>query len=192
MLNVETISLTGKELKWCYNHAHSIVDYWGGEKSLGSGTYGHNKVDGNLVGVKCELGMTRWLQRYFDDDEIKSNFKSFDDSGKRGDICCHGKIIEVKGLRPWQWSHHRVKEPTTYRRMVPPTQLKKYVKNNAIVVWVTSTGNTLNKFVEIKGWNYAYEVQNKGKLVQTICSNMWLKNDKDMRDMKSLVVNLKS
>ena len=47
---MENILLSGKELKWCYRHATALVDHWGGEKNRGSGTYNHNRVDGNIVG----------------------------------------------------------------------------------------------------------------------------------------------
>ena len=181
------IKLTVKDQKWCYRHATNIVDHWGGEKSRGSGTYNHNRVDGNLVGVKGELGVTRWLQDYFEDRQIKSNYMTFDDTGKRGDISCNGQCIEVKSLRPHHWENFRPTKPTTLRRMVPPNQLEKYVKANAIVVWATATGNIINSFVRLKGWNYAREIQTKGKKVRTICDNVWLQNDEDMRDMPTLV-----
>jgi len=181
------IKLTDDELKRCYRHATNIVDYWGGEKSRGSGTYNHNRVDGNLVGVKGELGLTRWLQGYFEDRQIKSNYMSFDDSGQRGDISCNGRCLEVKSLRPHHWEEFRASEPKTLRRMVPPKQLSKYVQSNAIVVWTTATGNIVNSFVSLKGWNYAREIQTKGTKVRTICDNIWLQNDEDMRDMPSLL-----
>jgi len=187
MRQATNVTLTSKELKWCYRHATNIVDHFGGENSRGSGTYNHNRVDGNLVGVKGELGLTRWLQDYFEPQDIQSNFKSFTDSGKRGDIQCNGKVIEVKGLRPHQWEVSPHREWKTYRRMVPPHQLQKYVKNDAIVVWITSTGNIINSTVQIKGWNYAHDVLNRGRNVKTICDNVWLEHDGDMRDMASLI-----
>ena len=185
--SVVKVRLTSEELKWCYRHATNIVDHWGGKKSRGSGTYNHNRVDGNLVGVKGELGLTRWLQAHFEDNQVKSNYKSFSDSGKKGDICCNGHCIEVKSLRPRHWEVHRTHTPRTLRRMVPPKQLKKYVRANAIVVWTTATGNIINSDVELKGWNYAHEIHNNGQRVKTICENVWLKNDEDMHDMGSLV-----
>ena len=191
MSTPKLVKLKGAELKWCYRHATNIVDHWGGEKSRGSGTYNHNRVDGNLVGVKGELGVTRWLQGFFDDSQIKSNYKSFNDSGKRGDIGCAGRTIEVKSLRPRHWVDHRDKEPKSLRRMVPPKQLEKYVRAEAIVVWATATGNIINGNVEVKGWNYAHEIQTKGRRVRTICDNVWLSQDEDMRDMDSLVAVLK-
>jgi hypothetical protein len=181
------IKLSSEELKWCYRHATNIVDHWGGEKSRGSGTYNHNRVDGNLVGVKGELGLTRWLQGYFEDSKVKSNYKSFSDSSKHGDIGCNGQCIEVKSLRPHHWEEYRDKEPKTLRRMIPPKQLEKYVAAKAIVVWTTATGNIINSLVELKGWNYAHEVKANGRHVRTICDNVWLQRDEDMRDMASLI-----
>jgi hypothetical protein len=180
------VKLTSEDLKWCLRHSQMIVDHWGGEQSRGSGTYNHNKVDGNMVGVKGELGLTRWLQSEFDEEAIKSNYKTYSDNGHRGDIQIFNQNLEVKGLRPNQWGYFRATEPRTFRRMVPPTQLEKYVKNNAILVWTVATGNTTNNEVSLKGWNYAYEVKAKGQNIQTICANVWLKHDKDMRAMESL------
>lgn len=181
------VVLTSPELKWCYRHATNIVDHYGGEKSRGSGTYNHNTVDGNLVGVKGELGLTRWLQGYFEDDKLISNYKSFTDSPKRGDIQCNGKPIEVKGLRPDHWDEVPGRQWPTYRRMVPPSQLEHYIAANAIVVWTTATGNMLDGCVELKGWNYAHEIENKGKRVKTRCDNVWLANDSDMHAMARLI-----
>lgn len=186
---VPAIVLDGPSLKWCYRHATNIVDHYGGELSRGSGTYNHNRVDGNMVGVKGELGLTRWLQDYFDDSQLKSNYKSFTDSAHRGDIHCNGHVIEVKGLRPHQWDENpnRPGGWNTYRRMVPPNQLEKYVRAHAIVVWTTATGNLLNGVVELKGWNHAHEIETKGKRVKTICDNVWLQHDEDMHDMEELI-----
>uniref|UniRef100_A0A6C0BNX8 Uncharacterized protein n=1 Tax=viral metagenome TaxID=1070528 RepID=A0A6C0BNX8_9ZZZZ len=176
------IFLSDDELAWCERHARDLVDFYGGEKSQGSGTYKHNKVSGNLVGVKGELAVTRWLQGRF--KQVTSNYTSFTDSSRRGDITCNGHVIEVKSIRPRQWSSLR-----TLRRMVPPRQLEKYVRANAIVVWATADPG--GRRVQLKGWNRAREIQAKGKKVKTVCENVWLQHDQDMHTLDSLLEHLK-
>ena len=41
--------------------------------------------------------------------------------------------------------------------------------------------------VELKGWNYATEVDEMGEYRRTICDNIWLKEDEHMRPMDSLI-----
>lgn len=181
------IRLTTPQLKWCYNHACRIVEHYGGERGKGSGIYNHNKVHSNLVGVKGELATVLWLRTHIDDEtRVKSNYESFSDSSMKGDINIDGQAIEVKSLRPHHWEDHRDKEPKSFRRMVPPSQLKHYVRANAILVWTTATGNILNDRVELKGWNWANEVQTHGRRVRTICDNVWLQDDSMMRAIESL------
>ena len=76
--------------------------------------------------------------------------------------------------------------------MIPPRQLHHYVRDKAIVVWTTATGDSKKRDVHLKGWNYAHEVQSKGIPIKTICDNIWLEDDADMRSMDSLIPILRS
>ena len=106
------------------------------------------------------------------------NYKNFEDKDLVGDINVYGQSLEIKGLRPNQWDK--------FKRMIPPKQLHHYVKDESIVIWTTATGDDNNSKVKLMGWNYAHEVQDKGKQVQTICENIWLENDGDMRIIQDL------
>ena len=76
------VSLSDKQLKWCRDHAQKIVDYYGGNNTLGSGSYNHNKISSNLVGVKSEVATTVWLKRHIDNRGIAPNFVDFKKHGK--------------------------------------------------------------------------------------------------------------
>jgi len=173
------ISLNDEELKWCKNHACEIVEYYGGQGTQGSGTYNHNKVSSNLVGVKSELATSKWFAEAIPKCDIKENFRHFKERGLKGDLQVNKEVVEVKGLRPHQWDR--------FKRMIPPKQLKHCVRNKAIVIWTLTTGDTKNPEVKLMGWNYAYEVEEYGIEVRTICDNVWLKDDGLMRCMDALV-----
>ena len=175
----DDILLTKKDLEWCQKHAENIVEMYGGDGSQGSGTYSHNKISSNMVGVKCELGMAIFLEKYFNNKDIKRNYEQFKNKKLKGDIGLNGYILEIKGLRHHQWDK--------FKRCIPPHQLKHYVSEQAIVIWATASGDKQNPNVKIQGWNYAKDVNNKGVFRQTICANIWLESDNDMRDMEELI-----
>jgi hypothetical protein len=177
------IKLFPKELQWCQEHAENIVEYYGGNGTTGSGSYNHNKISSNMVGVKSEVAMKVWLKRSFNEKDIECNFEDFTNKKLKGDLNLFGQSLEVKGLRPYQWEQ--------FKRMIPPRQLNAYVRDNAIVIWTTAEGNMKGRGVHLKGWNYAHEVKDKGVFVKTICDNIWLEDDDDMRTMDSLVEVLK-
>jgi len=177
------ITLDDDELLWCKTHATDIVDYYGGEGTQGSGTYNHNKISSNLVGVKSEVAMTKWLKNATEKEGlfigvVKENYRRFKERGLKGDIQCNETIIEVKGLRPHQWNK--------FKRMIPPYQLKQCVRNNALVVWALATGDSTNGEVKLMGWNYALDIQSQGVEVRTICDNIWLESDSLMRPMNTI------
>jgi|TARA_B110000285_G_scaffold143229_1_gene160029 hypothetical protein len=178
------IHLFSRELAWCQSHAEEIVQYYAekfGDK--GSGSYNHNKVSSNLVGVKSELATKFWLKRNFADADIQCNYEDFKNKKLVGDINLHGRSLEIKGLRPNQWNE--------FKRCVPPKQLDHYVKDDAIVIWTTTSGDIKNKVIHLKGWNYAHEIKEKGVFRRTICDNIWLEADSDMREMNDLIMVLK-
>lgn len=178
------IHLFSRELHWCQSHAEEIVQYYAekyGEK--GSGSYNHNNVSSNLVGVKSELATKMWLKRNFAEKDIQCNYEDYKNKKLVGDINIHGQSLEIKGLRPNQWNE--------FKRCVPPKQLDHYVRDNAIVIWTTTSGDTKNKEIRLKGWNYAHEIKEKGVFRKTICDNIWLEADSDMRNMETLITVLK-
>ena len=159
-MNFVSMALNDGELEWCKNHACEIVEYYGGQGTRGSGTYNHNKVSSNMVGVKSEVATSKWFSESVSNPNIQEKYKHF------------------KKLRPHQWDK--------FKRMIPPKQLKHCVRNKAIVVWTLTTGDTKSSEVKLMGWNYAYEVEAHGIEVRTICDNVWLKDDELMRSMDSL------
>ena len=54
------------------------------------------------------------------------------------------------------------------------------------MVWTVTTGDVKDNKVEIKGWNWCKEVKEHGIFRQTICANIWLKEDEKMRSLDSL------
>lgn len=174
------ITLSLADLKWCQTHAEESVDQFGGERSMGSGTYRHNKISGNLVGVKGEVALANWLDAQKLNTPVMRNFAA---QAGGCDIFIGERHVEVKGLRPNQWRQ--------YKRMIPPRQLEAYVREKAIVVWTTATGDSTNGLVQLQGWNLATEVKEHGTRVKTICDNVWLKDDKLMHPLLDLPALLK-
>ena len=178
------VKLFPRELKWCQSHAEKIVEYYGGNNTTGSGSYNHNNIGSNMVGVKSEVATKVWLKRSFLLSDIKCNFEEFKNKKLKGDLNLFGQSLEVKGLRPHQWEK--------FKRCIPPRQLDAYVRDKAIVIWTTAEADTKDLKVDLQGWNYAHEVKAKGIFRRTICDNIWLKEDEDMRSMDTLVEILKS
>ena len=98
------------------------------------------------------------------------------------DIKVEDHMIEVKGLQTHQWNN--------LKRCIPPKQLEGYVSKNAIIVWTTTKGDDKDKCVVIQGWNYATDLEEKGEFIRTICDNIQIKEDDDMRSLESLIAVL--
>lgn len=167
------IDLNKDELEWCKKHAERIVAYYAQKV----GSYSHNDVGSNMVGVKGELATYKWLASLFDPTLLSKNFEDFH-IDHQGDILFGNYVLEIKGLQPSYWQN--------FCRMIPPAQLEKYVAENAIVIWTTATKDEENGHVCLKGWNYATDVKEKGVFVRTICDNICLRNHADMRSMADL------
>ena len=179
------IKLFPSELEWCQSHAEGIVAHYDKKfGAKGSGSYYHNRVDSNLVGVKSEKASEVWLKRYIPLEDMELHYQNYETVYGVGDINIYGQSLEIKGLRPHQWDK--------FKRCIPPRQLHHYVRDKAIVIWTTATGDSKKREVHLKGWNYAHEVQSKGIPIKTICDNIWLKDDADMRNMDSLIPILRS
>jgi len=156
--------------------AQKSVDYYAerfGEK--GSGNYSHNRYEGCLVGTKCEYAVLGYLRWKLKGKNIQGDFQNLT---SHTDIVCDDQKIEVKGLRNHQWD--------TFKRCIPPTQLDKYVAKGALVIWATTKAEKNDNKVLIRGWNWASEIKEKGVLRKTVCDNIWLANDRDMRSIESL------
>ena len=170
------ITLSKEQMRWCYAHAEKTYEY---HKKNGVGVLNHNTINGSLIGVKGELATSLFLSNYF--KSITDNYTS---NITQSDLELNRRKIEVKGLKESDWEQ--------YKRAIQPWQLKKYVSNNSIVVWTTAENHEhpRNK-VLLRGWNFAHEVNEKGEFIKTICDNIQLKKDKDMRNMADLVRVLK-
>ena len=161
------IHLTESQVQWCREHAERTTAY---HNQNGIGEYTHNRVMGAIVGARCEVAVETFLIRLY--QSLNTNFKE-DISNE--DITLKGKSIEVKGLRGEDWDK--------LKRMIPPKQLEKYVKNDVVIVWATTEPRNT---VIIRGWNYPNELVEHGISITTICDNIWLKDDKLMREIETL------
>lgn len=172
------INLDQEQLKWCDDHAKEIVEHYGGDKTRGSGSYNHNKISSNWIGVKSEVAAVVWLKQNFEASKVLPYFIDFKNSRNKPDIGLFDNFIEVKGLRNKDWDK--------WKRCIPPNQLKKYVDRKAIVIWTTTEGSITDGNVKLKGWNYASDVKDNGVYLRTICDQTWLQDDSLMRSMEDL------
>ena len=187
------ISLSNDQVQWCWDHARAHVEQYDGHGSKGSGMYAHNKVGSNVVGVKGELATSLWMEQEFNATgnyapaTVLRNYENITPfNGLSGDMQIEytggtvSQPIEVKGLRRHQWDK--------FKRMIPPRQLEKYCRANAVVIWtVADTQGVDQEKVILKGWNFASEVDEFGIEYRTICDNIWLQEDDKMRSMNSLL-----
>lgn len=172
---LSTFTLDKSDLKSAVKLALESALYY--EKQYGqkgSGRYQHNQMNGSVIGTKSEYGVYRWLSHYTQ-KEVQPLFQKQNPH----DLMIGEQIIEVKALKDTQWD--------SLKRGIPPTQLEKYVKKNALVIWATTTADQSDGAVEIKGWNWASDVKEKGEYRKTICDNIMLNDDNDMRDIPSLL-----
>ena len=181
-MDSKIINLNTDELNWCLEYAEKIVTHYGKKGVNGSGSYNHNKVSSNLVGFKSVVATKKWLLETLGAEPIICYFEDYLNPNQNGDIEVYKQGLEIKGLRPIHWDK--------FKRCIPPRQLEKYVKNDAIAVWAVTTGDIKNPQVEIKGWNYCWEVKEHGEFIHTICPNIWLKDDAHMRPIESLITIL--
>jgi len=164
----ETVQLTPQEVKETYALAKREVE----KHNERVGDYSHNNVSSTFIGLKAEAAVSFYLSRTFDVQKGK------------GDLQIDGVPIEVKTVTEEQW--------VKLGRMIPPHQLEKYVSNKAIIVWATvDSYDHMDYNVNLKGWNNAYEIKAKGTPIKTICENIWLKNEKDMKEIATIYSALK-
>lgn len=167
-----TINLTDSQVEWCREHAQKTKEH---HDNTGTGVYSHNRLFGAIVGARCEVAAEVYLTRIY--QSMETNYRG---DIENPDIELKEKPIEVKGLRGEDWDE--------LKRMVPPKQLEKYVSKGSILLWLTTEPQ--NKVI-IRGWNFAADVASKGEEVKTICDNVWLKDDEDMRSLDTLAAALR-
>jgi hypothetical protein len=173
----------------CLAHVTSSVAHFETTKSPFYRGYNHNTTVGCMVGVKCEVALSELVRFSIPSVvSIDENFWAF--RGKRG----HGDIdvvmpndkvhvLEVKGLQEQHWAR--------YQRCVTPKSIDGYVKRNSIVVWGTTSSENNDTNVELRGWNWAWEIKEHGKYIRTICDNIQLSKDFPIYSMLSLVQHIR-
>jgi len=92
-------------------------------------------------------------------------------------------VLEVKGLQEQHWER--------YQKCVTPKSIDGYVKRNSIVVWGTTTTDENDAVVNLRGWNWAWEIKNHGSYVRTICDNIQLSKDFPIYSMVDLINHIR-
>ena len=188
------IILTEEELDRCWDHAKEIVEYYAKRNGAqGSGSYGHNKVSSNVVGVKVEVATSKWLRTQLPAAVVSEHFWDFrNNRASDGDI---GVIIgefrnrdpiETKGVTDDQWENVHSRYGLHLRRMVTPKQLRNYLKHGALIVWGTTSRDRTDDDVRLRGWNLSSDLEEHGEEVRTICDNIYLRDESLMRPMEHL------
>jgi hypothetical protein len=188
------VLLTEEELDRCWDHAKEIVEYYEARNGKnGSGSYGHNKISSNVIGVKVELAGAKWLRTQLPDALILEHFWDFRSNSGVGDIGVvidgspiDQRPIEAKGVTDDQWENVHRKYDLHLRRMVTPKQLKSYLSDDAIILWGTTSRDRVDEDVRLRGWNLASDLERHGERVRTICDNVYLRDDALMRPMEHL------
>ena len=171
-------SLSPYDMKAACKAAYEEWEYW--ENVDFGKRYNHNSLPGCYVGRKSEHGVCSFLRW-----KLKGAAKVDAEFKKRkhdSDIKVEEHMIEVKGLQSHQWDR--------LKRCIPPKQLEGYVKKNAIIVWTTTKGDDKDNCVVIHGWNYATDLKENGEFIRTICDNIQIKEDSDMRSLEELITVL--
>lgn len=186
------VLLTEEELDSCWDHAKSIVEHYAKQGSRGSGSYGHNKISSNVIGVKVELAGSKWLRQQLPTALVAEHFWDFRSNADNGDIeviigeVSQRAILEAKGVTDEQWEDVHPHYQLPLRRMVTPRQLKSYLRNDAIVLWGTTSRDRVDDDVRLRGWNLSTDLRDRGIEVRTICENVYLEDDAMMRPMEHL------
>lgn len=175
--NMKQIILTPDKVAWCVKHATAIVEH----HKKRPGCYNHNNVDSNIIGVKGEVALVQYLKSIDSTLDIAENFIEFSNHKLKGDVFVAPTTkIEVKTVRPYHWDN--------YGRMIPPDQLEKYVKKEAVVVWATASPDNEGE-VTLQGWNHAREVKEQGIFKKTRCDNIWLVDPTRMKPMYTIFMH---
>lgn len=195
-------------LRWCAKHAAAIVQHFDEVRARnaasGARSYNHNRVSGNIVGVKSEMATYQFIRSALpprDRQQVRPVFKDFWGSKRRfpgrkelhGDInVMEGKlVVEVKALRLRRSEMppdplHPDEDWARFSCCIPPNQLKKYVEQNAAVVWAVTSVDTDDDGVLLMGWTWARDVNDHGKFRYTCTANIQVDRDQHMRPMSEL------
>jgi len=190
------VLLTEEELDRCWDHAKAIVEHYAKRSSTGSGSYGHNKISSNVIGVKVEVAGSKWLREQLPTAVVAEHFWDFLSNADNGDIevlignLQSKGVIEAKGVTDEQWETVHGKYGLPLRRMVTPKQLKSYLAHGAVILWGTTSRDRVDEDVRLRGWNLATDLRDKGIEVRTICDNIYLEDDDLMRPMETLPLYL--
>ena len=134
------VLLTEEELDRCWDHAKAIVEHYAKRSSTGSGSYGHNKISSNVIGVKVEVAGSKWLREQLPTAVVAEHFWDFLSNADNGDIevlignLQSKGVIEAKGVTDEQWETVHGKYGLPLRRMVTPKQLKSYLAHGAVIL----------------------------------------------------------
>ena len=191
------IELDEGELERCWTHAEEIVAYYAKIHGKGgSGSYGHNRVSSNVIGVKAEVATSKWLREQLSTTLILEHFWDFAGSEGNGDIevvlgdIFHSNPLEIKAVTDEQWENVHPKYNLPLKRMVTPAQLHAYSQSKALIVWATTSRDRNTTTVRLRGWNTSEDLVHDGIPVRTICDNIYLEDDHQMRPMTSLPLHL--
>ena len=192
------IELTDDEVERCWTHAEEIVAHYAKlHGDGGSGSYGHNRVSSNVIGVKAEVGSAKWLREQLPTTVIIEHFWDFvGGGGHHGDIevvlgdIFHSNPLEIKAVTDEQWENVHPRYNLPLKRMVTPGQLHAYTQSKALIVWATTSRDRKGTTVRLRGWNTSDDLVHDGIPVKTICDNIYLEDDKQMRPMHALPLHL--
>lgn len=178
------MKLSPEAIVWCRTQGALRMEAH--EKRMGCRNYGHNNVGSNVLGVKGELGAYHYLLAKGPKDfQFVPKFTSVAGQMEEPDIVLFPNIvIEVKSIRPHSW--------LDLGRMITPRHLKKYLQNNAIVIWAAAYPQDSADKVDLHGWNYATEVRDYGIPKKTVCPNIWLEDPARVRPMETIFEHLKA
>lgn len=172
------MKLSPEAIVWC--RQQGVVRTQTHEKRMGCRNYNHNNVGSNILGVKGELAAYHYLlEKGPKDLQFVPKFTSVAGQIDEPDIVLLPNIvIEVKSIRPHSW--------LDLGRMITPRHLKKYLRNNAIVIWAAAYPDDSADKVDLHGWNFATEVRDYGIPKKTVCENIWLQEPARVRPMATI------
>lgn len=176
---VVTVTLSNEDLVYCQGYAERIVDYHNQLQT--NSAYDHNEVPSNVVGVKGKLALVRWMETFIETSHIKQPFRVYTRQEKPCDISYGLHFLKVKCVQPEGWIRTG--------RMVTLKHLPGYLDYGVIVVWGTPCED---ETVFLRGWNYAWEIQDYGIPWRIRADNKWLKDENSIHSMDSLYKMLKT
>lgn len=140
---------------WVRNDLRRLAEQRVAESKSRSPRYGHNTVEGQVVGLKGEAAVLLWA------DEHGFTVNGFGGYGMP-DVCLGQPgppwiRIEVKAWQPHNW--------VRLGRQVSATQLRKIVGENQLVVWAVAEAadNDGSSYVTLRGWTSTDDLLTHGR-----------------------------